>query len=93
MSRFDRLAYVNVKLIKCSKYISQDSVNDLMATIARLDSNGIKVIPETNRKPGDSPLVDSSTGPPIDHLVNDCNDNSHTKNSSTAAGNVVRIWR
>lgn len=40
-----------------------------MATIARLDSNGIKVIPEPTRKPGDSPLVDSSTGPPTDLLA------------------------
>lgn len=48
----------------------QDLVNDLMATIARLDSNGIKVIAEPPRKPGDSPLVDSSTGPPIDLLAN-----------------------
>lgn len=41
-----------------------------MATIARLDNNGIQVIAEPSRKPGDSPLVDSSTGPPIDHLAN-----------------------
>lgn len=53
-----------------------------MATIARLDSNGIKVIPETNRKPGDSPLVDSSTGPPIDHLLNSRSSNSNPNSSS-----------
>lgn len=35
-----------------------------MMTIAKLDSNGIMVIPE---KGADS-LVDSSTGPPIDSL-------------------------
>ncbi|XP_046688247.1 E3 ubiquitin-protein ligase TRIM33 [Homalodisca vitripennis] len=40
----------------------QESVNDLMMTIAKLDSNGIMVIPE---KGADS-VVDSSTGPPID---------------------------
>uniref|UniRef100_A0A1B6EGQ1 Uncharacterized protein n=1 Tax=Clastoptera arizonana TaxID=38151 RepID=A0A1B6EGQ1_9HEMI len=42
----------------------QESVNDLMMTIAKLDSNGIMVIPE---KGADS-LVDSSTGPPMDIL-------------------------
>lgn len=31
-----------------------------MATIAKLDSNGIEVIPEIGKQPGDS-LVDSST--------------------------------
>lgn len=41
-----------------SSYL-QESVNDLMMTIAKLDSNGIMVIPE---KGADS-LVDSSTGP------------------------------
>ncbi|EEB19753.1 conserved hypothetical protein [Pediculus humanus corporis] len=38
----------------------QDSVNDLMTTIAKLDSNGIEVIPETIKQAADS-LVDSST--------------------------------
>ncbi|KAL0273288.1 UNVERIFIED_CONTAM: hypothetical protein PYX00_005994 [Menopon gallinae] len=38
----------------------QDSVNDLMATIAKLDSNGIEVIPEMGKQQVDS-LVDSST--------------------------------
>ncbi|KAK6637203.1 hypothetical protein RUM44_007617 [Polyplax serrata] len=38
----------------------QDSVNDLMATIAKLDSNGIEVIPEIGKQTADS-LVDSST--------------------------------
>lgn len=37
----------------------QESVNDLMMTIAKLDSNGIIVIPEK----GTDSLVDSSTGP------------------------------
>lgn len=44
-------------------------MNDLMATIAKLDSNGIMVIPEPqpaaqaqSATTGDSPQVDSSTG-------------------------------
>ena len=47
----------------------EESVNDLMATIAKLDSNGIVVIPEPqptaqaqSAQAGDSPQVDSSTG-------------------------------
>lgn len=35
-------------------------MNDLMATIAKLDSNGIEVIPEIGKQAVDS-LVDSST--------------------------------
>lgn len=38
----------------------QKSLNDLMQTIAKLDSNGILVIPE-NQKNLDSSQVDSST--------------------------------
>lgn len=63
-----------------------------MATIARLDSNGIKVkIADTNRKLGDSPLVDSSTGPPIDQLLNE---NSNSNVSNPAPGNDgIRVAR
>lgn len=39
----------------------QDSVNDLMATIAKLDSNGVQVLAEGRTKTGGSPHVDSST--------------------------------
>lgn len=39
----------------------QDSVNDLMATIAKLDSNGVQVLAEGRPKTGGSPHVDSST--------------------------------
>lgn len=39
----------------------QESVNDLMLTIAKLDSNGIVVIPEAQRGQLDSTQVDSST--------------------------------
>ncbi|KAI4463544.1 transcription intermediary factor [Holotrichia oblita] len=40
----------------------EDSVNDLMATIAKLDSNGVQVLAENRPKTGGSPHVDSSTG-------------------------------
>ncbi|KAJ8937289.1 hypothetical protein NQ318_020339, partial [Aromia moschata] len=39
----------------------EDSVKDLMATIAKLDSNGVQVLAEGRQK-GGSPHVDSSTG-------------------------------
>lgn len=39
----------------------EDSVKDLMATIAKLDSNGVQVLAEGRHK-GGSPQVDSSTG-------------------------------
>ncbi|XP_043255808.1 E3 ubiquitin-protein ligase TRIM33-like isoform X2 [Colletes gigas] len=39
----------------------QKSLNDLMLTIAKLDSNGIMVIPEAQRNQLDSAQVDSST--------------------------------
>nr|XP_022912734.1 transcription intermediary factor 1-alpha isoform X2 [Onthophagus taurus] len=39
-----------------------ESVNDLMATIAKLDSNGVQVLAENRPKTGGSPHVDSSTG-------------------------------
>lgn len=37
------------------------SVKDLMATIAKLDSNGVQVLAEGRSKTGGSPHVDSST--------------------------------
>ncbi|XP_055610596.1 E3 ubiquitin-protein ligase TRIM33-like isoform X2 [Uranotaenia lowii] len=39
----------------------EDSVNDLMATIAKLDSNGVQVLPEGHRGKTTSPQVHSST--------------------------------
>lgn len=39
----------------------QKSLNDLMLTIAKLDSNGIVVIPEEQKSQMDSTQVDSST--------------------------------
>lgn len=42
----------------------EDSVKDLMATIAKLDSNGVQVLAEGRQK-GGSPHVDSSTNDAI----------------------------
>lgn len=87
---------MNQKKYDLSTISFQDSVNDLMATIARLDSNGIKVIPENTRKPGDSPLVDSSTGPPIiDHAherSNDSNSNTPTNNTGNYFVNTCHLF-
>ncbi|CAH0560944.1 unnamed protein product [Brassicogethes aeneus] len=56
----------------------EDSVNDLMATIAKLDSNGVQVLPEGRQK-GGSPHVDSSTGdtgttPPVNKIKSEIAD-------------------
>ena len=48
----------------------EDSVKDLIATIAKLDSNGVQVLAETRPKTGGSPHVDSSTG---DHIAGPSN--------------------
>lgn len=61
-----------------------------MATIARLDSNGIKVITENTRKPGDSPLVDSSTGPTIDNLMQ--NVSNIANNDGCLAGKYLNYY-
>lgn len=50
----------------------QKSLNDLMLTIAKLDSNGIVVIPEAQRNQLDSAQVDSST----DEGINPMTENS-----------------
>lgn len=42
----------------------QKSLNDLMMTIAKLDSNGIVVIPEAQKNQADGSQVDSSTDEP-----------------------------
>lgn len=39
----------------------EDSVKDLMATIAKLDSNGVQVLAEGRQKGGSPHMVDSST--------------------------------
>lgn len=50
----------------------QKSLNDLMMTIAKLDSNGIMVIPEAQKNQIESTQVDSST----DEGANAMTDNS-----------------
>lgn len=47
----------------------QKSLNDLMLTIAKLDSNGILVIPEAQRNQIDSAQVDSSTDEDINSMA------------------------
>jgi len=47
----------------------QKSLNDLMLTIAKLDSNGIVVIPEAQRNQMDSTQVDSSTDEDMNSLA------------------------
>lgn len=47
----------------------QKSLNDLMLTIAKLDSNGIVVIPEAQRNQMDSTQVDSSTDEDINSIA------------------------
>jgi len=47
----------------------QKSLNDLMLTIAKLDSNGIVVIPEAQRNQMDSTQVDSSTDEDMNSLT------------------------
>lgn len=39
----------------------EEAVNDLMATIAKLDSIGVEVMPEVENEKGSSPQVHSST--------------------------------
>lgn len=46
--------------------VCSDSVNDLLATIAKLDSNGVQVLPEGRNK-ATSPQVHSSTNDTMDH--------------------------
>lgn len=61
----------------------QKSLNDLMLTIAKLDSNGIVVIPEAQRNQADSAQVDSSTDEDMNSLAENTNvDNS--KNTTTS---------
>lgn len=57
----------------------QESVNDLMLTIAKLDSNGIVVIPEAQRGQLDSTQVDSSTDEGLHSLTDNA---SGTDNQS-----------
>ncbi|EZA46840.1 hypothetical protein DMN91_008822 [Ooceraea biroi] len=64
----------------------QKSLNDLMLTIAKLDSNGIVVIPEAQRNQMDSAQVDSSTDEDMNSLTENTTDNS----KSTAASMMMK---
>lgn len=63
---------------KCLDKFCQKSLNDLMQTIAKLDSNGIVVIPEAQRAQLDSTQVDSST----DEAIHALTDNSTGENDT-----------
>ncbi|XP_012537842.2 E3 ubiquitin-protein ligase TRIM33 isoform X2 [Monomorium pharaonis] len=60
----------------------QKSLNDLMLTIAKLDSNGILVIPEAQRNQTDSAQVDSSTDEDINSMAENTTDNSKSTTAS-----------
>ncbi|KAL6268152.1 hypothetical protein P5V15_001245 [Pogonomyrmex californicus] len=64
----------------------QKSLNDLMLTIAKLDSNGILVIPEAQRGQIDSAQVDSSTDEDINSMAENTTDNT----KSTTASMVIK---
>ncbi|XP_071645603.1 E3 ubiquitin-protein ligase TRIM33 isoform X1 [Temnothorax longispinosus] len=63
----------------------QKSLNDLMLTIAKLDSNGILVIPEAQRNQVDSAQVDSST----DEDINSMAENTTAENSKSTTASMV----
>ncbi|XP_029664398.1 E3 ubiquitin-protein ligase TRIM33-like isoform X2 [Formica exsecta] len=60
----------------------QKSLNDLMLTIAKLDSNGILVIPEAQRNQMDSTQVDSSTDEDINSMTENTTENSKSTTTS-----------
>ncbi|KYN01662.1 PREDICTED: E3 ubiquitin-protein ligase TRIM33 isoform X2 [Cyphomyrmex costatus] len=64
----------------------QKSLNDLMLTIAKLDSNGILVIPEAQRNQIDSAQVDSST----DEDINTIAENTTNNSKNTTASMVMK---
>ncbi|XP_012287057.1 E3 ubiquitin-protein ligase TRIM33 isoform X2 [Orussus abietinus] len=57
----------------------QKSLNDLMLTIAKLDSNGIVVIPEAQRNQMEAAQVDSSVDETLHSLADNASD--HAKNT------------
>ncbi|XP_011140304.1 E3 ubiquitin-protein ligase TRIM33 [Harpegnathos saltator] len=63
----------------------QKSLNDLMLTIAKLDSNGIVVIPEAQRNQMDSAQVDSST----DEDMNSMAENTTADNPKSTPASMV----
>lgn len=64
--------------------VRDDSINDLMATIAKLDSNGVQVLPEGRTKTT-SPQVHSSTDLSNTQEVNNKNDQKDDPNEDWCA--------
>ncbi|XP_076767123.1 E3 ubiquitin-protein ligase TRIM33 isoform X1 [Xylocopa sonorina] len=70
----------------------QKSLNDLMLTIAKLDSNGIVVIPEAQRNQLDSAQVDSSTDEGMNPMTENSSDNSKNAAASMAKDDPNEDW-
>ncbi|XP_076622856.1 E3 ubiquitin-protein ligase TRIM33 [Colletes latitarsis] len=70
----------------------QKSLNDLMLTIAKLDSNGIMVIPEAQRNQLDSAQVDSSTDEGMNPMAENSSDNSKNAAASMTKDDPNEDW-
>ncbi|KOX76823.1 E3 ubiquitin-protein ligase TRIM33 [Melipona quadrifasciata] len=70
----------------------QKSLNDLMLTIAKLDSNGIVVIPEAQRNQLDSAQVDSSTDEGLNPMTENSSDNSKNTAASMTKDDPNEDW-
>ncbi|XP_034196335.1 E3 ubiquitin-protein ligase TRIM33 isoform X1 [Osmia lignaria lignaria] len=70
----------------------QKSLNDLMLTIAKLDSNGIVVIPEAQRNQLDSTQVDSSTDEGMNPMTENSSDNSKNTAASMTKDDPNEDW-
>ncbi|XP_026673288.1 E3 ubiquitin-protein ligase TRIM33-like [Ceratina calcarata] len=70
----------------------QKSLNDLMLTIAKLDSNGIVVIPEAQRNQLDSSQVDSSTDEGMNPMTENSSDNSKDAAASMTKDDPNEDW-
>ncbi|XP_012250621.2 E3 ubiquitin-protein ligase TRIM33 [Athalia rosae] len=70
----------------------QESVKDLMLTIAKLDSNGIVVIPEAQRNQLESIQVDSSTDEGMHSLTDNTSDNSKNTTACMTKDDPNEDW-
>nr|XP_050847136.1 E3 ubiquitin-protein ligase TRIM33-like isoform X1 [Vespula vulgaris]XP_050847137.1 E3 ubiquitin-protein ligase TRIM33-like isoform X1 [Vespula vulgaris] len=70
----------------------QKSLNDLMLTIAKLDSNGIVVIPEAQKNQMDSAQVDSSTDEGMNAMVENSSDNPKNTTASMTKDDPNEDW-
>ncbi|XP_076664091.1 E3 ubiquitin-protein ligase TRIM33 [Andrena cerasifolii] len=70
----------------------QKSLNDLMLTIAKLDSNGIVVIPEAQRNQLDSAQVDSSTDEGMNPMAENSSDNAKSAAASMTKDDPNEDW-